>query len=139
MPERMERQGSVPVPDPTTLTTNAVARAREEIEKLFDTKLNGFRELVIEMFSGRDTALVAALRAAQELVKQQNDSNTIAFDKAAQSTTKQIDALAERIDDLKERLTKAEGHNWAAVGGYIIGAVGIIASVTAVVAVLVKH
>src|SRR6185503_10241811 len=46
MPNRLETTGSVPIPDPTTLTTNAVNAAREQIEKLFDVKLNGFRELV---------------------------------------------------------------------------------------------
>ncbi len=97
-------RGSVPVPDPTKLTTDAVALAKVELKELFDTKLTGFRELVIEKFTGRDTALAAALKSAQELVKQQNDSNTLAIDKASASTTKQIDALDAKITDLKERL-----------------------------------
>ncbi len=110
MPDRVPQgPGWVPVPDPTKLTTDAVALARAEIEKLFDTKLDGFKELVTEQFKGRDTALAAALKSAQELVKQQNDSNTLAIDKAATSTTKQMDALAERIDDLKERIQVERG------------------------------
>jgi len=121
----LEQIGSVPVPDPTKLTTDAVALAKEEIEKLFETKLNGFRELVIEKFEGRDTALAAALKAAQELVKQQNDSNTIAIDKAGASFAKQIESLDEKIDDLKERVSELAGRNWASVGAYIFGAVGI--------------
>ena len=124
-------QGWVPIPDPTKLTTDAVALAKADIEKLFDTKLNGFRELVTEKFAGRDTALAAALKSAQDLVRQQNDSNTLAIDKASAATTKQIDALAGRIDDLKERLSEQATKNWAAVGGYIIGAVGIVAAVAA--------
>lgn len=138
----MNERGSVPVPDPTKLTTDAVAQARAEIEKLFDVKL----EVVNEKFAGvatqftmRDIALAAALKSAQELVRQQNESNTLAIDKAALATTKQIDALAERIDDLKERLGELGGKNWAALGGYIVGAVGVIASVAAVVALLVRH
>ncbi len=129
----LETVGMVPVPDPTKLTTDAVAAAKLELKELFDTKLGGFRELVDEKFSGRDTALAAALKSAQELVKQQNDSNTLAIDKAAASTTKQIDAQAERIDDLKERISELGGRNWAAVGGYIIGAVGVIAAIGAIV------
>jgi hypothetical protein len=130
MPE-FEQRGSVPVPDPTRLTTDAVALAKAEIEKLFDTKLNGFRELVTEKFAGRDTALAAALKAAQELVKQQNDSNTLAIDKAGASFAKQIDSLDEKIADLKERVGEQAGKNWAAVGAYIIGAAGVVAMVVA--------
>ena len=128
-----ETEGFVPVPDPTKLTTDAVNAAKEDIEKLFDTKLNGFRELVTEKFAGRDTALAAALKAAQELVKQQNDSNTIAIDKAATAFTKQIDSLDEKINDLKARMSDIAARNWSTVGAYIVGAVGIAALVAAAV------
>jgi len=141
MPDR-KPQGWVPVPDPTKLTTDAVALAKSDIEKLFDTKLGGLKELVNEQFKGRDTALAAALKSAQELVKQQNDSNTLAIDKAATATTKQMDALAGRIDDLKERIqiergSSAGGRNEtmariaqlvAIVGGVIVIAGTILAT-----------
>jgi|HubBroStandDraft_3_1064219.scaffolds.fasta_scaffold35585_4 hypothetical protein len=123
----LEQQGSVPVPDPTKLTTDAVALAKLDMEKLFDTKLNGFRELVIEKFSGRDTALAAALKAAQELVKQQNDSNTLANDKMEKSFATQITNLDTKITDLKDAVSAQATRNWAAVGGYILGACGIAA------------
>src|SRR6185312_14401354 len=96
-----KEMGMIPVPDPTKLTTDAVALTKTEMKELFDVKLNGFRELVTEKFAGRDTALAAALKAAQELVKQQNDSNTLAIDKAGASFAKQIDSLDEKIADLK--------------------------------------
>jgi len=140
VPERLLDRGSVPVPDPTKLTTDAVALAKGDIEKLFDTKLEGLRELFAEKFKGvateftmRDIALAAALKAAQELVKQQNESNTVAIDKAASATTKQIDSLVERIDDLKERIAELGRKDWATVGAYIVGAVGIAALVAAAV------
>jgi polyhydroxyalkanoate synthesis regulator phasin len=136
MADKLEAQGSVPVPDPTKLTTDAVRAAREEIEKLFDTKLTGFRELVTEKFAGRDTALAAALKSAQELVKQQNDSNTLAIDKATAAATKQIEAQGERIDDLKERIGELAGKNWQVVGAYIVGALGIAALIASA---LIKH
>ena len=117
----------MPVPDPTKLTTDAVAAAKLDLKELFDVKLNGFRELIIEKFSGRDTALAAALKAAQELVKQQNDSNTLANDKMEASFAKQIQSLDEKIDDLKQRVADLSSRNWSAVGGYIVGAVGIAA------------
>ena len=137
----LEKEGSVPVPDPTKLTTDAVDKAKVELEKLFDTKLGSlrielvdFQELVKEKFAGRDTALAAALKAAQELVKQQNDSNAIAADKAEKATTKQIDALILRIDDLKERIGDLGRKDWATVGAYIVGAIGIAALVVAALA-----
>lgn len=143
MADKMEAQGSVPVPDPTTLTTNAVARAREEIEKLFDVKLGGLRELIEEKFTGvkteftmRDIALAAAFKAAEAAVKQQNESNTLAIDKAGTAFTKQIDGLDEKIADLKERVSELSGRNWQTVGAYIVGAIGIAALIASA---LIKH
>lgn len=131
----MAQQDMIPSPDPTKLTTDAVDKAKIELKELFDTKL----ELVNEKFAGRDVALAAALKSANELVKQQNDSNTLAIDKAALATTKQIDAQAGRIDDLKDAIAEMRGKNWAAVGGYIVGAFGVVSVVVAVVVALVKH
>jgi hypothetical protein len=127
-----QNTGSVPVPDPTKLTTDAVALAKTELKEIFDVKLNGFRELVIEKFAGRDTALAAALKAAQELVKQQNDSNTLANDKMEASFAKQIENLDTKITDLKDTVSELSGRNWGTVGAYIVGALGtamLIASV----------
>jgi polyhydroxyalkanoate synthesis regulator phasin len=133
------KQGSVPIPDPTKLTTDAVAAAKAEIEKLFDEKLSGSRQLISEKFEGvkteftmRDIALAAAFKAAEAAVKQQNESNTLAIDKAGTAFTKQIDGLDEKIDDLKERISALAGRNWAAVGAYIVGALGIAALIAAV-------
>ena len=131
-----QESGRVPVPDPTKLTTDAVAHAADQIEKLFDVKLTGFRELVIEKFSGRDTALTAALKAAQELVKQQNDSNTLANDKMEAAFATQIANLDTKISDLKDIVSAIAARNWATVGAYIVGAVGIVALIAAV---LTRH
>lgn len=143
MADSFQNLGSVPVPDPTTLTAAAVTAAKVEIEKLFDVKLNGFRELVEEKFTGvkteftmRDIALAAAFKAAEAAVKQQNESNTLAIDKAGTAFTKQIDGLDEKIADLKERVSELSGKNWQTVGAYIVGALGIAALVAAA---LIRH
>jgi hypothetical protein len=128
----IQTTGFVPVPDPTKLTTDAVTAAKNDIEKLFDTKLSGFKELVTEKFDGRDTALAAALKAAQELVKQQNDSNNIANDKMSAAFAKQIESLDEKIDDLKDRVSDLGRKDWATVGAYIVGAIGIVSLISAV-------
>jgi hypothetical protein len=132
MAELKDTGGSVPVPDPTKLTTDAVAQSRTEIIELFDTKLGGFKELITEKFAGRDTALAAALKAAQELVKQQNDSNTLANDKMSAAFAKQIESLDEKISDLKDRVSDLGRKDWATVGAYIVGAIGIVALISAV-------
>jgi hypothetical protein len=130
----------IPSPDPTKLTTDAVDRAKVEIEKYILLQIHGLRELLEEKFVGvkteftmRDIALAAAFKAAEAQVKQQNESNTLAIDKAGTAFTKQIDSLDEKIDDLKARISDLSSRNWAAVGGYIIGAVGIVAVVLAIV------
>jgi len=130
-------QGSlIPVPDPTKLTTDAVDRAIREIERLFDVKLVGFRELVDEKFKGRDTALAAALNAAEARVKQQNDSNTTASDKMSAAFAEQIKGLDGKISDLKDRVAEQAGKNWTTVGAYIVGALGIAALVAST---LLRH
>lgn len=138
----------MPVPDPTTLTTNAVRAAREEIEKLFEVKLGGLRELLEEKFAGvkteftmRDIALAAAFKAAEAAVKQQNESNTLAIDKAATATTKQIDGLVERIDDLKERIQDDRGSSSGGrreIIAWFFAAVGGVAAVVAIVGFILK-
>lgn len=139
MPSRSEQVGFVPIPDPTKLTTDAVNAAKSDIEKLFDVKLNGFRDLVQEQFAGRDLAVAAAFKSVQDMTRQQNDSNTLAIDKAALATTKQIDNINTRIDDLKELISEMRSRNWATVGAYIVGALGIAALVAAaVIAAIMK-
>lgn len=128
-------QSTVPIPDPTRLTTDAVDRAKAEL----DIRMNALRELIEQKFIGvateftmRDIALAAAFKAAEAAVAQQNQSNTVAADKAASSFTKQIDGLDEKINDLKERMTELSSKNYAALGGYLVGIVGVIGVVVAV-------
>jgi RNA processing factor Prp31 len=126
---------TIPVPDPTQLTTDAVDRAKAEL----DIRISALRELIDEKFKGvstefamRDIALSAAFKAAEAAVAQQNQSNTLAADKAASAFTKQIDGLDEKINDLKERMTELASKNYAAVGGYLIGILGAIGIVVAI-------
>ena len=127
-------------PDPTKLTIDAVKHAAIDIEKLFTEKLNGLRLVIEEKLEGvktefnmRDIALAAAFKAAEAAVNQQNTSNTLSIDKAGEGFTKQIDALDEKIDDLKERILELAGKNWSTIGAYIVGAVGVAALVVAAI------
>lgn len=140
MPDATKQAMMFPSPaDPTKLTTAAVDKAKVEIEKLFTERLTGLRDVLEEKFTGvkteftmRDIALAAAFKAAEAAVKQQNESNTLAIDKAGTAFTKQIDGLDEKIADLKERVSELAGRNWATVGAYIVGALGIAALLAAV-------
>ena len=136
MSTRDDLFGSVPVPDPTKLTTDAVALLKTELSATMDLRFEALDRLLNEKFKGvtteftmRDIALAAAFKAAEAAVKQQNESNTLAIDKSATAFTKQIDGLDEKINDLKERFAHLASSNWAAIGGYIIGAVGIVSIV----------
>jgi len=107
--------GTVPVPDPTKLTTDAVSFLKDQITETMDTRFRGMKELIDQKFIGvatefsmRDIALAAAFKAAEAAVRQQNESNTLAIDKASVATAKQIDAMYEKINDLKERVTTME-------------------------------
>jgi hypothetical protein len=197
--------GSTPVPDPTVLTTAALAQAiaalREILEarmegqkEVFETRLNGMDRAIAlvqdsadrlplhmetkvrnlerlheekfasvqTQFRERDTraeqtqkdskvAVDAALQAAKEAVGEQNKSSSLAISKSEAATTKQIDqlvvlitssnkALDEKINDVKERVTRTEGKGagLSAGWGYIVGAAGVAAAISAVVTMFVK-
>jgi hypothetical protein len=69
-------------------------------------------------------------------VKQPNESNTLAIDKAGTAFTKQIDGLDEKINDLKERMSQLAQRNYTALGGYLVGVLGIISIVVTIVVII---
>ena len=95
----------------------------------------------------------AALQAAKEAVGEQNKSSALAIAKSETATVKQIDqqglliatatkALDDKINDIKERLTRIEGKaegktvqtaSGHASGNYIVGIVGLIVAVLSVI------
>jgi hypothetical protein len=107
---------------PTIIQTE-IAHVRELTEERFRSAetISQTRLAGIELqFAERDVrtsqaaiagkeALDAALLSAKELVKQQNEANRGEAAKTEQNFTKQIDAQAARIDELKERIDRGEG------------------------------
>jgi hypothetical protein len=113
--------------------------AREDkFDRLIDDKISSLQEVHDEkfrsisvQFTERDTrteqnqkdtkvAVDAALQAAEKAVGKQQESFSLATDKSEKATTKQIDqqgliistatrALDDKIEDLKQRLTRIEG------------------------------
>jgi hypothetical protein len=75
MTTRDDLYGSVPVPDPTKLTTDAVSLLKDQITATMDLRFDAQRELLAEKFKGvstefamRDIALAAAFKAAEAAV-----------------------------------------------------------------------
>lgn len=137
MPDELIRS-SVPVPDPTTLTTEQSTRAIAGLRDLLQTKIDALEAVMTERFVRIDTlftegdkrtqqlsaanslALAAALQAAKEAVGEQNRSSALAIAKSEAATAESIKQLQtlfqsanqatnEKVDDLKSRLDKGEG------------------------------
>ena len=163
--------GGKPDPDPTLLTTQSQLREIALLKELLDTKFKSLeeslddkvshlRDLTDEKFSGIGTrfaearylteqtsrndkiALDAALQAQKEDVGKQNDSNNASILKTEVLFTKQIDALNDKIDDIKSRFiagdsqSKGKTEGIGMVGAVVIGA-GVIMTMLVGVASLI--
>jgi len=117
-----------------------------------ETRLETGEKYRIEQKKDTKDAVDAALAAAKEAVKEQTSASERAIAKSETNTTKQIDqigvlistqnkAVDEKINDIKERLDRGEGHSTGVADGWglLVGIVMAIAAVATVVVVLVKH
>jgi hypothetical protein len=119
--------------DPTALTDKAIERA----SAIFDNKIAALREFMTEKvegsveiiktrLDGNDTALVAALQAQKEVATKQTENFTAILDESKKGTTKQIDALNEKIDDLEKRVFEDGGRS-SGIGTTVTMAIAVIA------------
>jgi hypothetical protein len=115
---------TVPVPDPTTLTTQSLLREISSLKELLEARINStsiiadqkieeLKRTTDEIFSRIDvqfierdkrteqlaiassTAIAAALQAAKEAVGAQNTSNSIAISKSETSTLESLRQLKD--------------------------------------------
>ena len=90
-------------------TIELLAKLNEEKFGNLEKRLDLVEQARIEQKKDTATAVDAALKAAKEAVTEQNASNVLAISKTENNTTKQIEQVNEKIDDVKERLTRIEG------------------------------
>lgn len=131
---------NLPIPDPTSLTTEQLHREISALRELLETKIESAAEITLERFRGIETqfnerdkrteqtardskvAVDAAFSAAKEAVAEQNKSSALAIAKSEAGTTKQIDqiqnligtireGLEGKINDVKERIGKGDGRS----------------------------
>jgi hypothetical protein len=155
--------GGKPDPDPTLLTTQALLHEIELLKELFNEKVEHLKDLNNEKFAGINTrfaearylteqtsrndklALDAALQAQKEDVGKQNDSNNASISKTEILFTKQIDALDDKIDDIKSRFIandsqlKGKSEGIGMVGSIIIGSAFVISAVISVIGFSLTH
>jgi hypothetical protein len=154
MPDRIITGGK-PDPDPTLLTTQALLREIASIKELFESKLEAvshLKELFIKdierietQFRERDVradlmseankeALVAAFAASKEGIGEQK----VLF-------TKQIDAMNDKIEDVKTRFVANEGQSKGKtegigqIGAIALGVSFVISAVVSVIGFVINH
>ena len=120
------KHSTIPVPDPTTLTNEAVSKAVGALREVLEEQIRGglavqdervkalaetvrvFKETVSDRFdlgevqtdkATRDvkSAVDAAFAAAKEAVSEQNKSNALSIAKSDTTFTKQIDQLIDVV------------------------------------------
>lgn len=139
--------GSRPVPDPTVLTTNLVDRALAAEKE----RVAGLLEIISNRVASLNELTNERFAAQKEAVAMLDVSNQKAIDKAENATTEKIEqlselfrnstsALAEKVDDLKTRVTSVESikvggqeqrtetrQSAAVIYGFIGAALGLLA------------
>ena len=136
-----------------------VTRRIDTLRVLHEEKFNSIQVQFIERDTrteqtSRDSkvAVDAALQAAKEAVGEQNKSSALAIAKSEASTTKQIDqqglliasstqGLDDKINDVKERLTRIEGgaNGGHQVWGYVFGVAGSLVGLIALLFNIMRH
>jgi phage-related minor tail protein len=142
--EHDDVRGLVPRPDPTTLTTEALHREIAATRELFKSQLNALDRLVMDKLKAieahrqeqkldSDARIQAALNAAEKENAKTTVSVTKQIDSLKDTFGSSIAALTANLNDLKDRVTKAEGNT----GGQQQAKANLYALLSAIVAIIV--
>jgi hypothetical protein len=131
--------------------TAIAAHLRVEISALKELEEEKFKG-INGQFAQRDVALSAALQAQKEAAAAQQVANSEAIQKSEAATKKQMDqtgetvktvekTMGDKIDDLKDRVSAIESFKkgGSEVWGVVMGVIGIVALIAAVVVEAVRH
>ena len=121
----------LPRPDPTRLTTDQLIREIGALKSTLEAKFDGRIDVLKTRMDGNDTALVAALQAAKELVGVNNQFATKAIDQQGSAFKASLDSTTATIADVKDRLTRIEGRT-SGSGATVATTVAIAAAGAAV-------
>jgi hypothetical protein len=140
----------VPVPDPTTLTTEQLYREVEALREYCDQKVNASQRFNSEKFR----RVFSIFRERQGQATQRHNDSKTALDAALQSQkesagkmeaafTKQIDSTNVWVDDLRGRIILIEGRDKGKTGenaerhSSTASVVGIVGAVVGVMSLIV--
>jgi hypothetical protein len=122
----------------------AVGNLKELHQEKFEgvgTRLTELNTRLTQADTYKQVALDAALKAAQTLVDIQQQNNKEALKKTDDLFTKQMDGVKETVDDLKNVVRTQQGHGRGIYDGwgFLVGGIGMIVGVVAVIELLLRH
>lgn len=100
--------GSIPLPDPTVLTTDALHREISHLRALLEQRIKMMEAQRVELKEDLGETVRTAFASAKEAVGEQNLANQRAIEKSEAATSREVVALRRDIDDLKTRVTTVE-------------------------------
>lgn len=132
---------TVPIPDPTILTTQSLQREISSLKELFYSEIKHVQEIehdhferVHAKFDERKAQMDIALEGQRESARVATDSINITIGKMDASYTKLFDQMQllvsttvknfdDKINDIKSRIDRGEGHHTgvSSLWGVILG------------------
>jgi len=100
---QLQAMGSVPVPDPTVLTTQLLLREIAALRELLETKVNCLSEIVDERFGGMDKAI----KLLQDINDRQPGEVDTKIENQRKLHQEKFDGIEKRFEDQKEALGTA--------------------------------
>ena len=158
--ERAQGSGNIPNPDPSRVTNERLAEGltqlrnelkaqRDEVKnwveslqllhqekiKAAEDKTNNLDRVVQTRLAGSETALNAAMAAADKVTQEIKLNIGAVLNELKAGMTKQIEALNEKVEDLKKRVFESGGHAEGA-GQMVKGAGQMVSMIIAAIAAL---